>query len=44
MFVVSVCFAISLRPRFEKAVGIDTRSRVVGATFDQELQAENAVR
>ena len=24
--------------RFEKAVGIDTRSRVVGAAFDQELQ------
>ena len=25
-------------PRFEKAVGIDTRGRVVGAAFDQELQ------
>ncbi|CAK9019047.1 unnamed protein product [Durusdinium trenchii] len=26
--------------RFEKAVGIDTRGRVVGAAFDQELQAQ----
>eukprot|EP00434_Breviolum_minutum_P002596 symbB.v1.2.002293.t1/scaffold107.1/size327550/9 len=26
--------------KFEKAVGIDTRSRVVGAAFDQELQAQ----
>jgi len=26
--------------KFEKAVGIDTRSRVVGQAFDQELQAQ----
>lgn len=26
--------------KFERAVGIDTRSRVVGAAFDQELQAQ----